>query len=85
MLLPIPHLLLFVPAAVLALLALTAGGVSAIVNFKSGSLLPRAVFLNTPPLPPELRPSAQIIYFKPRQTSLPSALNTRVRQRAMPR
>jgi hypothetical protein len=70
--LPIPQFLLFVPFTVFALL------------FVAGAAICLRAGRHKPAKPAPLRPqaalpSAQIIYFRPRQTSLPSGLRLGVR------
>ena len=70
-----PHVLLVVPICVFAALFATAGAVNIMIN---ASTRPR-------PAPPAARrgavstPSAQIIYFRPRKTPLPSGFNVGLR------
>jgi hypothetical protein len=67
-----PHVLLFVPICVFAALFATAGAVNIIVSASTRGH----------PAPPAARrgaPSAQIIYFRPRKTPLPSGFNVGLR------
>ncbi len=71
--LPFPHLLLFFPICILAALFMTIAAVHLII----------AITGRARPVPPgrraEPRRSAQIIYFRPRQSALPSGLNIGLR------
>jgi hypothetical protein len=77
--LPMPHLLFFVPVSLLAFIFVVAFAVDGLAG-----LTPRARAAQ-PAAPKTPLPSAQIITFRPRQTSLPSTPGAGIRQRAMPR
>jgi hypothetical protein len=69
-----PHVLLFVPICIFGALFATAAAVNIVINASARKR----------PSPPARRgagsrPSAQIIYFRPRKTPLPSGFNVGLR------
>ncbi len=76
--LPFPHILLFVPLAVFALAFVTAFTVSSLASLtaRRQTAKPRPLAASRPA---PAYGSAQIIYFRPRKTSLPSGLSLGVR------
>jgi hypothetical protein len=70
----VPHVLLFLPICVFASLFAAAAALNIIIN---ASARPRPSRPAAPGATP--RASAQIIYFRPRKTHLPSGLNVGLR------
>jgi hypothetical protein len=69
-----PHVLLFVPICIFAALFVAAAALNIIIN---ASARPRSA--PAARRGAVARPSAQIIYFRPRKTHLPSGLNVGLR------
>jgi hypothetical protein len=81
---PIPHLVLFVPFCVFAALFVTSVAVSCIIRFATRRHpQQQSVWAASASRPAAPRQEAEIIYFRPRKTSLTSSLGISASHRAV--